>query len=75
MKLVNVSPILTLLLISVLAVSAFAADYTITQSGITVSPDDLTITASESVEWVWTGGFHTVPNEQETWSAVKTLYL
>jgi plastocyanin len=56
MKLVNA----TLILLLVLATSAFAATHTVNQVGITFVPDDLTITAGDTVEWIWSSGAHTV---------------
>ena len=37
-----------------------AATHTVTQVGLTFSPDDLTIDVGDTVEWIWTVGIHTV---------------
>lgn len=44
------------------AVGATAATHTVTQSGVSFSPAEITITVGDTVEWVWTSGFHTVTN-------------
>ena len=48
------------LLILALALPAAAATHTVDQSGITFTPDDITITVGDMVEWIWSGGSHTV---------------
>jgi plastocyanin len=40
--------------------SAGAVTHTINQSGLSFSPSVLTIEAGDTVEWVWSGGSHTV---------------
>ncbi|MBC8426840.1 hypothetical protein H8E07_22225 [bacterium] len=49
-----------LILAILLATSAFAATHTVNQVGITFVPDDLTVTAGDTVEWIWSSGTHTV---------------
>jgi len=53
-----------LILTTLLAIASAvpAATFTVTQSGISFVPNDLTINVGDTVEWVWTGGFHTVTN-------------
>ena len=40
--------------------SAGAVTHTINQSGLSFSPAVLAIEAGDTVEWVWSGGSHTV---------------
>ena len=54
--------LLTMLTVLALAAVAGAATFQVTQSGTSFSPNDLTINTGDTVEWVWTGGFHTVTN-------------
>jgi plastocyanin len=54
--------LLSTLLILGLAATAPAATHTVTQTGLTFVPASLTIETGDTVEWVWTGGFHTVTN-------------
>jgi plastocyanin len=44
------------------ATPTVAANHVITQSGFAFSPGDIQINVGDSVQWVWTGGFHTVTN-------------
>lgn len=46
--------------IAVHCFSVIAETHTVTQSGNSFSPRDLTIAVGDTVEWVWTGGSHTV---------------
>ena len=39
---------------------AYSATYTVTQSGMTFSPKDITISAGDTIKWQWTAGIHTV---------------
>lgn len=41
---------------------ASAVTHTVTQSGLTFSPASLNIEVGDTVEWIWTAGFHTVTN-------------
>ena len=43
-----------------LAAPALATTHTVTQTGLTFSPANLTVVEGDTVEWVWTGGVHTV---------------
>ena len=43
-----------------LASGAPAATHTVTQIGTTFEIDDIAIDVGDTVEWVWTGGNHTV---------------
>jgi plastocyanin len=36
--------------------------HVVTQIGFSFVPDSLTISVGDTVEWVWTGGIHTVTN-------------
>lgn len=56
------SLMLTTLLMLGLLGSAQAATHTVTQTGLTFVPANLTIETGDTVEWVWTAGFHTVTN-------------
>ena len=60
MKLGNATITLTLLFAVALASSAFAATHTVNQVGITFDSNDITIVAGDEVEWLWSGGAHTV---------------
>ncbi len=51
---------LLLTLAAVLTTPVAAATHTVNQSGISFGPDDLTVTVGDTVEWVWSGGSHTV---------------
>lgn len=53
-----------LMLTALLAAAAVApaATFTVTQTGTSFAPNDLSINVGDTVEWVWTGGFHTVTN-------------
>lgn len=61
MRLRTMASLAVLLLLS-LAVSAGAATVQVQQAGLTFSPDDITIDVGDTVEWVWSSGFHTVTN-------------
>ena len=37
-----------------------AVTHIVTQEGLTFNPSDITIGAGDTIEWVWTGGSHTV---------------
>ena len=51
---------LSSLLVIVFAVPATAATHTVNQTGTTFDPADLTIAVGDEVQWVWSGGSHTV---------------
>jgi plastocyanin len=40
--------------------AALAETHTVDQVGITFVPDDITIEVGDTVEWIWSGGTHTV---------------
>ncbi len=40
--------------------NGMAATHQVMQLGFTFVPDDLTIAVGDTVEWVWSSGFHTV---------------
>ena len=42
------------------SLSAGAVTHTITQDGLSFTPSTLTVEVGDTVEWVWTGGSHTV---------------
>ena len=44
------------------AAPALAASFIVAQVGLTFVPDDLTIEQGDTVEWIWSGGSHTVTN-------------
>ena len=39
---------------------AGAVTHTVTQEGLAFNPQNLTIEVGDTVEWIWTGGSHTV---------------
>jgi plastocyanin len=43
-------------------VRAFPATHIVVQTQFSFDPDDLTIEAGDTVEWMWSGGGHTVTN-------------
>lgn len=45
---------------AVLSVPVLAVTHTVNQSGLSFDPDDLTVKVGDTVEWVWSGGNHTV---------------
>lgn len=45
-----------------LALPAGAATHVVTQVDMSFSPPDLVINVGDTVQWVWTAGFHTVTN-------------
>ncbi len=53
-------PLLLPLLILFCAAPALAETHQITQSGLSWIPNDLTIEVGDTVEWLQTGGIHTV---------------
>jgi plastocyanin len=50
------------LLAAVLAGPSAATDHTVDQVGLTFEPAELVIMAGDTVNWVWSSGFHTVTN-------------
>ncbi len=48
------------LFILLLAVPASAATLMVVQAGFAFTPDEITITVGDTVEWLWSGGGHTV---------------
>ena len=53
---------LILLLAALGAVQAAAATHTVNQVGLTFEPADITVSAGNTVNWVWSTGSHTVTN-------------
>ena len=55
-----IRPFLAMLTLVLVPALALAATHTVDQVGFTFVPDDLTIEVGDTVEWVWSGGSHTV---------------
>ena len=56
-------PVLAPVLLAVfVAMPASAATHVITQVDMSFSPPDIVINVGDTVQWVWTAGFHTVTN-------------
>ncbi len=56
-------PVLAPVVLAVLvAMPASAATHVITQVDMSFSPPDVVINVGDTVQWVWTAGFHTVTN-------------
>ncbi len=52
----------SVLLVACLAPAAGAATHVVTQVDMSFSPPDVTINVGDTVQWVWTAGFHTITN-------------
>jgi plastocyanin len=48
------------MIMTISALPVFAATHTVNQTGTAFVPDNITIEPGDTVEWIWSGGFHTV---------------
>jgi plastocyanin len=58
----RLAALLTSAMLVVLPMTATAMKHTVTQSSVTFVPNTLTVVEGDTVEWVHTGGTHTVTN-------------
>lgn len=68
---------LMIALVAMISTSALATTYTVTQEGLTFSPNQLTVEVGDIVLFQWTSGNHTttsvsVPPGAATWDALLT---
>jgi len=54
--------IFIVMLTMLMATAAVATTHTVTQSGLSFVPDDLSVSVGDTVQWNWSAGSHTVTN-------------
>ncbi len=57
--------------------NSYATTHIITQTGLSFSPNELTVTVGDVIRWEWTGGTHTttsktIPNDASEWDSPLT---